>query len=707
MKANTAFRPLLAVTLLGGAALLARAEDPAPAKAPAATPAATAAAPAKSATAPAADLASAAGWKLTLNPTGRYYWVRGNKALFREQTQTEDHFNGGLGVEFTAITEDGTTLDVAAKGSQNANEHEVAIGLSGLDNNWWIKGGSENFHKYYGDEGGYWEGKTPSSYQLGQALALDIGKIWVEAGVKTPDLPILESVSLSYEHSYRKGTEATEEWAVAPDGSGKNIYPATRTLNEKTDTITLNLQGKIGETKLADKLTYMQFSGYTKRYDYGNVLKGAASKTVEEDNQYHSLSNVLSGERWVTPKLHLSAGYMIVDQNGHNNSWTNQDPFTGVARAKKWSTKDVDLESTSNLADLNALLGPYGPFTLALGLTGEVTRTRTSGSLALDENSGTGVFTPDGAAVLTRVNKEQLGSNAELAYTAIPKTKLYLRGGYDKSWYQLEENAVAQDLTSSININRATDATRTDGRLRAGFTTNAVPRLTLGGYVERRSIVNAYFNEVDQGVGGAPLLGYSAFINHRSSLMDTLALRASSMITTWLSLNAGYSYSNGKIYTSVAPTAPAIGEAQSNAYDAHTYSLGATLTPCAAISLNSTGIYQLTRSGCPAIDLSYIDQYYAETTTLVNSITYHVNKTTDVIGSYAWGRSNSDESFNRLAMPFGVDYVSHAFSLGVQHQFTEKMSASLQGLYQTYDEDHYKNGSYQVVGLVGNLKWTF
>jgi opacity protein-like surface antigen len=647
----------------------------------------------------ASEAASNDHWKLTLSPTYQHYFVSGNEGLFREHFWRKDGSDAGLGMEYSSVNKDGIKLEISGQGAVQSEELDLELTLSGADDQWYVNFGVENYHKYFDSEGGYFEGADPTSFSLPDELALDIGKMWFEVGFKTPNMGILERVRLRYDYGYKEGDKSTLEYSRI---NGKNIFPAQKNIDEHTHEITLELAGAVGETKWQDTLSLVAFDSETVRSDH----QGAVGKLVAEDNDYHQVVNALTLERWINPKFKLSGGYLFVDHDGSADFWMDQQPFVGVSRAKDWRTKEIQLDQSSNLMNLNALIGPLGDLHLILGLEAEMTDMDAFGDVHLDENSGTRPITllqPE-AQFDTSTEKLTLRESMEVAYSGLARTKLYVRYQLEQTTFDLDELEI-EDGDQALR--RETETDRHDNRIRVGFTTNALQPLTIGGYYQKRQVSNDHDHQVDEDGLGVPSNGYSAFITNYVSESDLVSLRVSAPVTNWLRLVARWMYTGIENETLTDESALAPGTAVSNQYDSHTYSLGVVVSPSDKLYLSHTASYREVRSYSPAIDQISIERYKALTTSLLSNVTYILNEKTTLLASHEYSSNVSDEEFNAAGIPLGVDYDAQSVTLGVKHQFTPKLAGSLQLFYAYFEEDHAEEGDYEAKGLSTSLSYTF
>jgi hypothetical protein len=162
------------------------------------------------------------------SPTAGGIDVHGNKAKFRELEGVPDGFSGGL-EKFSFTQQFGPNEKLSLDGHVLEPQQDFGLKL-GLDKTdvGFVHAGVEQWRKYYSADGGYDPAVTPPQFNPNENLYVDNGRAWVDFGL---DLPHWPQMVLGYEYQYRNGNESTLDWG---DGNGKNIYPATQAVDERT-----------------------------------------------------------------------------------------------------------------------------------------------------------------------------------------------------------------------------------------------------------------------------------------------------------------------------------------------------------------------------------------------------------------------------------------------------------------------------------------
>jgi hypothetical protein len=144
-------------------------------------------------------------------PTLRYVGVDGDKHKFREVEGIKEGFGGG--VESFVIEEKvGPDKTFSAEGRALFPENDVRVKLELRKTDMgFVRGGFEEWRKYYDDTGGYYRPFSPPSFDLNRDLHLDVGRAWVDFGLTLPHLP---QIVLGYEYQFKEGDKSTLEWGT-------------------------------------------------------------------------------------------------------------------------------------------------------------------------------------------------------------------------------------------------------------------------------------------------------------------------------------------------------------------------------------------------------------------------------------------------------------------------------------------------------------
>ncbi len=139
------------------------------------------------------EVITTAGW------TG----VSGNRDQFREHAWQPEGWNGGLD-KYLFTDQLGPDTRFTLEGRALRDDYKVSLSVERNDLGF-VRGGWEQYRRYYGDSGGYYSLFSPSISSLDSDLHLDIGKAWAEVGLTLPSWP---KAVLGYEYHYQNGEKS-------------------------------------------------------------------------------------------------------------------------------------------------------------------------------------------------------------------------------------------------------------------------------------------------------------------------------------------------------------------------------------------------------------------------------------------------------------------------------------------------------------------
>ena len=128
-------------------------------------------------------------WALAFSPAFGWVHVQGDQAKFRELEGIKDGANGG--VEQFSITEQVSpdkkfTMEGRVLSPDPDIKFKLALEKTDVG---FVRGGFEEWRRYYDDRGAYYRPFTPSYYDLNGDLHLDNGRAWIDVGLTRPHWP--------------------------------------------------------------------------------------------------------------------------------------------------------------------------------------------------------------------------------------------------------------------------------------------------------------------------------------------------------------------------------------------------------------------------------------------------------------------------------------------------------------------------------------
>jgi mono/diheme cytochrome c family protein len=621
-------------------------------------------------------------------PTLRFVTVDGDKHKFREVEGIKEGFGGG--VESFAIEQKvGPDKTLSAEGHALFPQNDVRVNLE-LQNVdvGFVRGGFEEWRKYYDDTGGYYQPFSPPSFDLNQDLHLDIGRAWVDFGLTLPHLP---RIVLGYEYQFKEGDKSTLEWGtVGGPVNGKNIYPASEAIREHTHVAKLDVTHDFLGIHLEDNARVELYDSHTRHDDAATFSTGPRPDTTVrssyEANHIQGM-NALRLERYLTEWWFVSGGYLYSKLEGDASlDQITVNTFGAPAAGSFWSADTTTLKTESHVVSFANLFVPVAWLSASAGVQSEWTRQEGFGTVNLDQGDPNlpASFFLYPAVVQSDIDKQMTSENFSVRFTRIPWTVLFAEGRFDQeSIGQFEQDTPQPGATPDISTTflRNTDYTNDRREIRGGFNTSPWKWASLSAHYQRRDSDSDYDNHK---IALDPA-GYSAFIRARKLDTDEieakLALRPFSWMRTTLTYQlvaTDYSTTTDPVPGASAPSSLLAGNS-----DGHVYGISTTITPFRRLAVSGVFTYgdsriQTLQAAYPAV-VPYKGDVYAVTA----NATYALNDATDVRAAYSFSRADYAQDNIVGGLPLGLSYTRQALTLGLTRKLTNYLSTKLgYGFYQ-------------------------
>lgn len=657
-------------------------------------------------TAPAEAKSGDFSGKLSLTIGG--YDVNGDSELFTEHRWRNDDVVGGID-EF--VYEKGR---LRLDGRVIFNERDYALRLTlAPREHVFLRAGVENYRKYFDDTGGYDRG---NSYSLGRDLFLDIGKAWAEIDLDFEDLP---DARIGYEYRYKEGAKSYLEWNRTGAPGAKQICPATKDIDEQVHVLKLDVDHDLGGLVIGDQFRFETFDGDTSRSDlvpaglFTPVKANDQGHLVDqEDLTYEQLSNALTLEKWLTEKVFVSAGYLLIRHDSRADfamRYTPENntgaPLAYSGNAKFYLADDLELDQDSHVVSVGALLLPNPLLSLSLGFQVEDTKTRSDGPENLRHGNPP---TNDFVEVDSTMDTIVLERNAEIRFTGLPLSTIYAQASFwEDDYHQTEERL---DNAGVREFYRDTETDNDERQYRVGLSISPFARLFLNTYYQRSLKHNNYDHD-GLVAAGASDLGYKVgFIDDLDHETHEYGVRLTYRLTTWLNTGLrvrliGTAADNTTEFVNAASPG---GNASTMDYQAQVYSFNATFTPVPRFYLSTIFSQQNTRTKIPAINApNLLDDYQGDVYTLLTSARYVASDATDVSVGFYYS-STDNRQHNIAALPQASDYNNHSWNLLLNHRFTETLSGNLRYEFYRYSDSYYAHAAdYTAHGIFGGLTQKF
>jgi hypothetical protein len=618
---------------------------------------------------------------LTFAPTLRWFNVSGNQARFRELEGVNNGFSGGAEeFSFTQQVNPDEKISVTGHAIVPNNDIEVKYAVDRTDTGF-IHAGFDEWRKYYNDVGGYNPTVTPSVFSPNDNLYVNYGDAWINFGLTLPQQP---QVVAGYEYQFANGSQSMLDWGYA---NGKNIYPATESVDEQTQILKLSVTHDIDDWHFEDNARG-EFYRANNTGTEPQVFTGASPDAfVNTHDDYRSTMgmNTLMLEKQIRDWWFVSGGFYYSQLWGSDFfNQTTAIPSAGYANTL--SSQQITLSRESEIFSVASLFTPLTYLTFSLGTQNEWTRTSGFGNSIPDLDLGANALAGSSADVF------KSSQNADLRFTKIPFTIVFADARTDQETVNQFEQ---QDPAGPLNTENQADATNLRYNVATGFNTSPWSWFSLNAQYEYQSSDTDYNYPVDvvDGVSGVAN-GYPGFILNRKIKTDQFETKLELRPANWLKTTLTYQIT-GTDYSSVTDPAfdPNVAQLISlggpildGRYDAQTYGLGATLTPIQRLYFTETFNYSRSRVTTAGNNDPSIVPYDGNVYTLTTSATYAINVKTSLQAVYAYSQANYGQDNALAGNPSGIDYTRNRVIVGLTRKITKRLSGALHYEFSEYSE---------------------
>lgn len=623
--------------------------------------------------------------QIEFSPAVGAVFVDGDDNKFREDWWMEEGMSGGLErYSLRAESETGATVEVRGRAIVPENNYLLDLRVDKPDLGY-IHAGYSEYRKYFDDTGGFFRSFADSAYDLNKDLHLDIGKVFIEAGLTLPDMPKLV---VGYEHRFKDGEKSLLEWgSVTEGGITRKIFPSYKEIDEKVDIVRLEVSHDIANVHLGDEFRYEYYRIDTKRHEQELNLDDPTSDeavTVDEDYQHDAFFNTFHAETHLNDKVFLSLGYLFSSLDGEASFRMMTVPFDGRFD-KNWFTDSIDLDQDVHIVNLNAVFGPFYDLTFYAGLEGEQLDTKGDTDAILTEINFGGVEVSPEALIDS--DKDQWGIEETLGvrYTGLPRTTLYAEGRWTQQDIDLKETEI-EDGTDVL-LDRDTETRVRRQRYSIGFNSSPLPKTTLAARYRRTYRSNDYDHDVDIVDGDPDNNVYSAFILDQDLKTDEVMAKVSFQPLPRIRTSLQYQLVAMDIDTDEDTVDPADSSIQTTNYDANIYTASVTATPFAGLFLTGLVSFQDVRlttidgAGGPIVT------YNGDVLSLGGTAGVALDARTSLNVQYTYSVTDNFEDFSSDGLPLGVENQRHAVLANLTRRITDNLSLRLRYGFYSYDDD--------------------
>lgn len=623
---------------------------------------------------------------IEISPAVSAIFVDGDDNKFREDWWTQEGVKGGV-ENFTLRRDLGDDTTIKAKGRAIVPEEDYLLDLL-VDKRdiGYIHVGYSEYRKYYDDTGGFFQAFSDNSFDLDKDLHLDIGKIFIEAGLTLPDKPKL---IVGYEHRFKDGEKSLLEWGeVRDDDFRRKIYPSYKEIDEKVDIVRLEVSHEIANVRLGDELRYESYSLDTKRHDQDQDERSVpfiiSKEEIGDDYEHDAFYNTLHAETHLNDKMFLSVGYLFTTLEGDASFDLNTVP--GVFERDEFiDSHSIDLDQDVHILTANAIFGPFYETTVYVGLESEFMDSEGDTDAEITEVDdddlpplGTGSLVSEEVGIASDQDKWGLEETVGIRYAGLPRTTVYAEGRWTQQDIDLTE---AEFIDGVLDFERDTDADVRRQRYSIGFNSSPLPRTTIAGRYRFKYRSNEYDHKVDSEPDG-----YSAFILDQDikthEVMAKVSFRPVPMVRTSLQ----YQLVSMDIDTN-EDTDPTPTDVLTTNYDANIYTASVTATPLAGLFVTGLVSYQDVELKTVDLEDAPVGSYEGDVLTLAVSTGMALDQRTNLNVQYSYSMTDNFEDISADGLPLGVESQRHAVLANLNRQITDNLSLLLRYGFYYYDDE--------------------
>lgn len=619
---------------------------------------------------------------ITISPSLSGIFVDGDDNKFREDSWLEDGVTGGID-NFSLRRQLGnkTTIEVQGRAIVPEENYRLDLHVDRQDIGY-VHAGYKEYRKYFDDTGGFFNSFSESSFDLGKDMHLDIGNVFIEAGLTLPNRPKL---IVGYEHRFKDGEKSLLEWGgVSEGGTQKLIFPSFKEIDEKTDVVRLEINHEIANIQLGDEFRYESYRIDTRRHEKAIEIgdpTATETVTVNEDYEHDALYNTFHASTHLNEKTFLALGYLFTTLEG-DASFRMATLPGNENRDKHWLSNVIDIDQDVHIANINATFGPFHKTTIYLGLQGEkLDKHGDTDAILTEVVDDVGTLESPSAISDSEENKVGIEETLGIRYTGLPRTTVYAEG----RWTQQDINLTETELEDgALELDRDTDTQVRRQRYSIGFNSSPLPRTTVAARYRFSYRSNDYDHERDN------TDSYSAFILDQDFTTHTVMAKVSFRPVSRIRASLKYLFTTMNIDTDedTDPTS----SVQTTNYDSSIYTASLTATPLAGLFLTGLVSYQDVRLETVNVGDNTVVSYNGDVLSLAASAGMALDARTNLNIQYSFSLAENFENIASTGLPLGVENQRHAVLASLTRRITDNLSVKLRYGFYNYD-DNASDGS--------------
>jgi hypothetical protein len=662
--------------------------------------------------------------------------IGGDVAQFKQQEHSTQGVIGGIDdMHYEKTFGKKTVLTIDGHALFDNTDYKAVVSLTQQDLGY-IRAGYTLFRTWYDGNGGYLPSAS-AAYPNGQFfapanndLALDRGDVWVELGLRVPNLP---EITVRYDHEYRYGQKDSTEWGTAYLNNAyttslnrRYVSPTYLDINEKRDIFTLEATKTVfGNTDLGLGMRYEHNSNN----DTQNEITGRTAT-----NQTHTVNNnqleldLFNGHFSSVTRFNdyiwLTLGYSYTSVNSDTGG-SRLTYRTGTPPAAPGGTyKNLNGGSVQDqqVINFNLMWVPIKDLTIIPALR--------VGIENIDSNSPFVSLTNVHSLAVSSNHFNEVEESLDIRYSGIDNILLYLRGNWDERTGDFGQN-LTNLATGLPSLDQNANNTYLSQKYAAGI--NWYPLTNVNVALQYYYLTEQ--NNYDWGTPTPMITGGNLNAGKNVGVISAEQFNTNDLNArvTWrpfngLSLVTRYDMQYTKTYNSGigGPGAPSsahpptnpnsyLGETQSAEITNNMFTESITWSPLPRLYIQGNGSYVLSETECPASEIT-LGSLVSPTVTNFNNDYYELScdvgfildDKTDLHASYSYYRACNYQNNVSSGVPYGAGAIENNVSAGIVRKLTKNISLSLTYSYVSYsDQTSGYNNNYTANMIYSGLQFKF
>lgn len=639
--------------------------------------------------------------------------VSGDRASFQRRMNTRRGVFGGI-TDFHFEQELGKigTLKLDGRGIFDNHDYKLRLDVD-FPEKGYVRAGFSEARYWYDGSGGF-HPALPWSEIYDDALHLDRRDIWVEAGLRFPDLP---QVTFRYERYTREGQKDSTSWGTSLPGvyGMRNIIPSYLGIDETRDVFMLDLSHKIKATELGAGVRYDTQDIDNKRYE--RIFPGGIfdRHITTRDYLTSDMFNVHAySKTWLNKdKTLFTIGYSFTDMDTDTAGYRRYGNFYDP----DFASRLPHFESFENMVGGSLLKQHVASVNLMHILKENLTLTpsvriesRDIDSVSYFSKPSLGGGAPwSDATAWSQRSLIDVSERLELKYTGITNWVFYARGDWLQGTGDLDERLTGDPLPLLNNVNRSTDDERYMQKYTVGFNWYPIRRFSVSSEYYHKNRVNKY-DRINYVAPFLPVNLYPNYFARQEFDTDDVNLRLTWRPLNNLTLVGRYDFQYSTIENRAFDN---FGDLETAEITSHILSGSVTWSPFNRLWLQGSISYSMDKTDTLADTLTgaayglVLDARNNYWNTTV-SAGYALTEKADFETSYSFYRADNGQNNAIWGLPLGSNAKEHSVTAGIVYRFSNRMRWNIKyGYYDYSDALNGKNNDYTAHMVFSTIQMRF